>query len=186
MFQITRKTFLARNLKRLQKLFPFEYDFFPKTWILPNEVNDLRAYAQKPITQNQSPVKKKNKKRNEAKTLEQKEREKERDEKEKEIDATLSSQIEVRQEMIIARSVNRQAKRLSTQPGDLGKKDSVPLTSSSEEESEEEEAPVKSPRKPHVKTKAPARTQFTMIVKPDCMSQGKGIFLTRNIDEIPP
>ena len=45
MFQITRKTFLARNLKRLQKLFPLEYDFFPKTWILPNEINDLRAYA---------------------------------------------------------------------------------------------------------------------------------------------
>ena len=45
MFQITRKTYLARNLKRLQKLFPLEYDFFPKTWVLPNELNDLRAYS---------------------------------------------------------------------------------------------------------------------------------------------
>lgn len=48
MYQITRKTYLARNLKRLQKLFPLEYDFFPKTWVLPNEVNDLRSYSTRP------------------------------------------------------------------------------------------------------------------------------------------
>ena len=47
MYLITRKTFLARNLKRLQKLFPLEYDFFPRTWVLPNEMNDLRTYAEK-------------------------------------------------------------------------------------------------------------------------------------------
>jgi hypothetical protein len=35
MWQITRKTFLAKNLKRFQKLFPLEYDFFPTTWVLP-------------------------------------------------------------------------------------------------------------------------------------------------------
>ena len=45
MFQITRKTFLAKNLKRLQKLYPLEFDFFPKTWVLPNELNDLSAYG---------------------------------------------------------------------------------------------------------------------------------------------
>ena len=45
MYQITRKTYLAKNLKRLQKLYPLEFDFFPKTWILPNELNDLRTYA---------------------------------------------------------------------------------------------------------------------------------------------
>ena len=45
MFQITRKTFLAKNLKRLQKLYPLEFDFFPKTWVLPNEINELRTYA---------------------------------------------------------------------------------------------------------------------------------------------
>ena len=45
MYQITRKTFLARNLKRLQRLFPLEYDFFPKTWVLPNELDHLRYYA---------------------------------------------------------------------------------------------------------------------------------------------
>ena len=48
MFQITRKTFLAKNLKRLQKLFPLEYDFFPRTWIVPNEINDLRGQAEMP------------------------------------------------------------------------------------------------------------------------------------------
>jgi len=29
------------------------------------------------------------------------------------------------------------------------------------------------------------RANFTMIVKPDCMSQGKGIFLTHDLDQIP-
>ena len=45
MYQITRKTYLAKNLKRLQRLHPQEFDFFPKTWILPNELNDLRSFA---------------------------------------------------------------------------------------------------------------------------------------------
>jgi tubulin polyglutamylase TTLL6/13 len=35
MFQISRKTFLAKNLKRLQKLLPNDFDFFPRTWCLP-------------------------------------------------------------------------------------------------------------------------------------------------------
>jgi len=35
MYLIARKTFLGKNLKKLYKLFPEEYDFFPKTWILP-------------------------------------------------------------------------------------------------------------------------------------------------------
>jgi tubulin polyglutamylase TTLL6/13 len=42
MFLIARKTFLAKNLKKMRKLFPEEYDFFPRTWIIPNEINDLR------------------------------------------------------------------------------------------------------------------------------------------------
>lgn len=36
---------------------------------------------------------------------------------------------------------------------------------------------------PNLKQKKP---QMVMIVKPDCMSQGKGIFLTNDIDSIPP
>ena len=42
MFQIARKTFLAKNLKRLQRLYPMEFNFFPRTWCLPNDLNDLR------------------------------------------------------------------------------------------------------------------------------------------------
>ena len=40
--QITKKNFLARNLMRLEKFFPEEYNFYPKTWILPSESHDLR------------------------------------------------------------------------------------------------------------------------------------------------
>lgn len=29
---------------RLSKLFPSEYNFFPKTWILPNELHELRNH----------------------------------------------------------------------------------------------------------------------------------------------
>lgn len=43
---ISRKNFLARNLMRMYKVFPEEYNFFPKTWVLPNESNDLRNHFQ--------------------------------------------------------------------------------------------------------------------------------------------
>ena len=57
MFQITRKTFLAKNLKRLQKLYPLEFDFFPKTWVLPNELNELRTFATEKAKKPKSPKK---------------------------------------------------------------------------------------------------------------------------------
>ena len=41
---ITKKNQLARNLMRMKKLFPEDYNFFPKTWILPNEAHDLTSY----------------------------------------------------------------------------------------------------------------------------------------------
>ena len=44
MYQITRKAFLARNLKRLQKLYPLDFDFFPRTWVVPTEVHELRQF----------------------------------------------------------------------------------------------------------------------------------------------
>jgi tubulin polyglutamylase TTLL6/13 len=47
MWNITRKTFLAKNLKRFAKLFPLEYDFFPLTWILPQEHAELRQHIEK-------------------------------------------------------------------------------------------------------------------------------------------
>ena len=59
MYQITRKTYLAKNLKRLQKLFPLEYDFFPRSWVVPNELSDLRIQAEmpKPPKKSKSPKK---------------------------------------------------------------------------------------------------------------------------------
>lgn len=42
MYQIARKTFLAKNLRRLQRSFLQEYNFFPRTWILPKDLNELR------------------------------------------------------------------------------------------------------------------------------------------------
>lgn len=43
MFQIARKNYLARNLKKMLKQFPLDYKFFPKTWLLPNEMNELKT-----------------------------------------------------------------------------------------------------------------------------------------------
>ena len=41
---ISRKNLLARNLMRMARAFPDEYNFFPKTWVLPNEALDLRQH----------------------------------------------------------------------------------------------------------------------------------------------
>lgn len=41
---ISRKNHLARNLMRMYKAFPTEYNFFPKTWVLPYEYMDLRNH----------------------------------------------------------------------------------------------------------------------------------------------
>ena len=37
MLEICRKDLLARNLIRMLKLFPKDYNIFPKTWCLPSE-----------------------------------------------------------------------------------------------------------------------------------------------------
>lgn len=37
MAEICRKDLLARNLNRMSKLFPKDYDFSPRTWLLPIE-----------------------------------------------------------------------------------------------------------------------------------------------------
>ena len=42
MYVVCRKNFLARNLMKMQRQFPQEYDFFPKTWLLPSEAIDFR------------------------------------------------------------------------------------------------------------------------------------------------
>jgi len=42
MYVITRKNYLARNLMKMQRAFPNEYKFFPKTWLIPQEATDFR------------------------------------------------------------------------------------------------------------------------------------------------
>lgn len=42
MSNLARKSKLARNFERMKKLFPEEYDFCPKTWILPFDFHDFQ------------------------------------------------------------------------------------------------------------------------------------------------
>ncbi|NXX75139.1 TTL13 polyglutamylase, partial [Urocolius indicus] len=44
MSEICRKNLLARNLNRMRKLFPKEYNIFPRTWCLPADYGDFQAY----------------------------------------------------------------------------------------------------------------------------------------------
>ena len=41
---ISRKNQMARNLMRMAKHYPEQYNFFPKTWVLPSDSNDLRNF----------------------------------------------------------------------------------------------------------------------------------------------
>ncbi|NXD65380.1 TTL13 polyglutamylase, partial [Eolophus roseicapillus] len=45
MIEICRKDLLARNLNRMLRLFPKEYKIFPRTWCLPADYGDFRAYG---------------------------------------------------------------------------------------------------------------------------------------------
>ncbi|XP_032650085.1 tubulin polyglutamylase TTLL13 isoform X1 [Chelonoidis abingdonii] len=45
MTEICRKDLLARNLNRMLKLFPKEYNIFPRTWCLPADYGDFQAYG---------------------------------------------------------------------------------------------------------------------------------------------
>ena len=42
MYAVTRKNHLARNLMRMKRAFPDEYDFTPQTWVLPGDNIDFR------------------------------------------------------------------------------------------------------------------------------------------------
>jgi tubulin polyglutamylase TTLL6/13 len=42
MYQLARKNNLSRNLMRMQKTFKEDYNFFPKTWILPSEMSEFK------------------------------------------------------------------------------------------------------------------------------------------------
>ncbi len=43
--EITRKDGLARNLNQMQKHFASEYNFFPRSWVLPAQASAFHAYA---------------------------------------------------------------------------------------------------------------------------------------------
>ncbi|XP_063368141.1 tubulin polyglutamylase ttll6-like [Cydia amplana] len=45
MLEICRKDLLARNLNRMQKIYPKEYNFFPKTWCLPADFGEALTYS---------------------------------------------------------------------------------------------------------------------------------------------
>lgn len=40
---LARKNMLAKNLNIVKKAFPAEYNFFPKTWILPLDSKDFKT-----------------------------------------------------------------------------------------------------------------------------------------------
>jgi len=44
---LARKNNLGKNLMRMRKLFPKDYNFFPPTWLLPVEYSDFRAQFEK-------------------------------------------------------------------------------------------------------------------------------------------
>ncbi|XP_044260040.1 tubulin polyglutamylase ttll6-like [Tribolium madens] len=45
MLEICRKDLLARNLNRMLRLFPKEYNFFPRTWCLPADLGEALTYS---------------------------------------------------------------------------------------------------------------------------------------------
>ena len=53
MYQICRKTDLARSLMRMAQYFP-EYRFFPRTWILPEQGATLKAQLRRTPTSRRS------------------------------------------------------------------------------------------------------------------------------------
>ena len=42
MYSLARKNNLGKSLMKLWKQFPTEYNYFPKTWLLPTEMSDFR------------------------------------------------------------------------------------------------------------------------------------------------
>ncbi|CAK66605.1 unnamed protein product (macronuclear) [Paramecium tetraurelia] len=47
MYCIARKNYLGKNLNKMAKQFPDEFDFYPKTWMLPSDISDLRQNIKK-------------------------------------------------------------------------------------------------------------------------------------------
>jgi tubulin polyglutamylase TTLL6/13 len=43
MYEISKKNHLAKNLNQIREAFPEDYDFYPKTWILPQDLYQLKS-----------------------------------------------------------------------------------------------------------------------------------------------
>ena len=50
MHALSRKSNLARNLNRIKRAFKSEYNFMPRTWLLPADYPDLRNRMIKGLT----------------------------------------------------------------------------------------------------------------------------------------
>lgn len=46
MYSISRKNYLAMNLGKLKKKFPNDYNFFPRSWLYPCDLGDLKSFMQ--------------------------------------------------------------------------------------------------------------------------------------------
>ena len=46
MYILARKNLLAKGLTKMKKIRPQCYDFFPQTWTLPSEANELKVYKE--------------------------------------------------------------------------------------------------------------------------------------------
>lgn len=44
MFHIYRKNYLAKNIEKMRRAFPEEFDFYPKTWLLPTDHAEVLAH----------------------------------------------------------------------------------------------------------------------------------------------
>ena len=42
MYALARKNLLAKNLAAMQKYFPKDFNFFPKTWLLPGDIKSFK------------------------------------------------------------------------------------------------------------------------------------------------
>ena len=47
MYSLAKKNHLGKNLMKLKKVFPDDYNFFPQTWLLPVDYHDLKLHFDK-------------------------------------------------------------------------------------------------------------------------------------------
>jgi len=53
MYNLAWKNQLCMNLDKLWKRYPKDYSFYPKTWMVPNEFKELKAFFNKQPDENE-------------------------------------------------------------------------------------------------------------------------------------